>query len=256
MRIALVGDSHGFVPALESVLAAARATTPDLLLFAGDLLTVPFSPDPPGESIALLRAADVRSVYGNHDLMLRSWGTPEWDAAMAMRLTRGYRPGRWVELVPDGQARLSADDLAWLRALPGELTFDRGRPGDVYVCHAVPGNPFLSIDGSDRREQGTAELREAALRQPAPAAADLILCGHAHLPQAFCLPTKQLVVRTGAAAGWDEGGRGAERQGGYAVVTERRGDWAIEFGLAAWRPRDPTWSWRGSLEQAGCRLPD
>lgn len=255
MRISLIGDSHGFVPALEAVLAAARAASPDVIVFAGDLLTVPFSPDPPAETIALLRAGDVRSIFGNHDLMLRSWGTPEWDAAMAMRLMRGYAPGLWVSLVPDGQARLAPNDLAWLRALPAELTLDAGRPGDVYVCHAIPGNPFLSIDGSDAREKVAPEVREAALRQPKPAAADLILCGHSHVPQAFCRHTRQLVVRTGSANGWEAHSRGPGRAGGYAVVTQRGDDWDVEFGLAPWRPRDPSWSWRRSLEEVGFVFP-
>lgn len=255
MRIALIGDSHGFVPALEAVLRAARAASPDVIVFAGDLVTVPFSPDPPSESIELLRAHEVRSIYGNHDLMLRSWGTPEWDTMMAMRLMRGYQPGPWVSLVPDGQARLAPGDLAFLRALPGELTFDAGRAGDVYVCHAIPGNPFLSIDGSDRRERVSPEIGEAALRQPKPAAANLILCGHSHVPQAFCRVGGQLVVRTGAAIGWDEGGRGPERLGGYAVVTQRGPEWEIELGLVPWRPRDPSWTWRRSLEAVGFPLP-
>jgi hypothetical protein len=252
LRIALIGDSHGYVPALEAALAAARAAAPDVIVFGGDLVTVPFSPDPPGESIALLRAPDVQSIYGNHDLVLRSWGTPEWETMMALRLARGYQPGPWIELIPEGQARLSAEDLAWLRALPAELTFDASRPGDVYACHAIPGNPFLSIDGSDARESVPAEVREAALRQPRPAAADLILAAHSHVPQAFCRRAPdghpQLVVRTGAAAGWDEGARGDERRGGLAIVTRRGDAWELEFRLFGWRPRDPTWTWRRSLE--------
>ena len=55
MRIALIGDSHGFLPALEAVLSASRAAAPDLVVHCGDLVTVPFSPDPPAESVELLR---------------------------------------------------------------------------------------------------------------------------------------------------------------------------------------------------------
>jgi predicted phosphodiesterase len=256
VRIALIGDSHGFVPALEAALAAARSSAPDLLVFCGDLVTVPFSPDPPGETIELLRAEDVRAIYGNHDIALRAWGTPEWDQVMAMRMERGYQPGPWVSLMPEGQARVAPEDLAWLRALPGELAFDDGR---VYVCHAIPGNPFLSLDGSDRRESVDPAVREAALRLPKPAAAELILCGHSHLPQAFCrrspLEHGQTVVRTGAAIGWGQPPGSAVRQGGYAIVTRRGGDWEIDFRLTPWRPRDPAWTWRRSLEATGFVFP-
>jgi predicted phosphodiesterase len=256
VRIALIGDSHGFVPALEAALAVCRAASPDLLIFCGDLITLPFSPDPHGESIELLRAEDVHTIYGNHDVALRAWGTSEWDEVMGWRSQRGYKPGPWVSMVPKGQAQLTADELAWLRSLPGELTFDGGR---VYVCHAIPGNPFLSLDGSDRRENVDPAVREAALRQPKPAAAELVLCGHSHVPQAFCRRSPQghgqTVVRTGAAIGWSQPPGSATRQGGYTVLTRCGGDWEIEFGLVPWRPRDPAWTWRGSLEAAGYVFP-
>jgi hypothetical protein len=102
-------------------------------------------------------------------------------------------------------------------------------------------------------------VREAALRQPKPAAAELVLCGHSHVPQAFCRRSPQghgqTVVRTGAAIGWSQPPGSATRQGGYTVLTRCGGDWEIEFGLVPWRPRDPAWTWRGSLEAAGYVFP-
>ena len=57
MRIGLVSDFEGDVGALEAALAALRTYGPDVLVHAGDILNCPFSPDPPGETIALLQAA-------------------------------------------------------------------------------------------------------------------------------------------------------------------------------------------------------
>ena len=54
MRIGLISDTHGSIPALQAALAACRTAAPDMIVHAGDFLSSPFSPDPPGETIALL----------------------------------------------------------------------------------------------------------------------------------------------------------------------------------------------------------
>jgi predicted phosphodiesterase len=251
MRIGLIGDSHGYTPALEAALAACRAAAVDVTVHCGDVITCPFSPDPVAESIALLRAAGVPTVVGNHDMIVRAWDTPEWEAMVALRMVRGYPIGEWVQRVGDGQARLAADDLAWLRTLPMELLLSGHRQDDVYVCHALPGNPFISVDGGDAREHGvTPQMRDAAFALPGPGAADLVLTGHSHVPATFHRD-EQVVVRTGAAIGWDVPPGEEERPCGYAIATLRADGWEVEHRVATWRPRDPHWSWRTSLEQAG-----
>jgi predicted phosphodiesterase len=245
MRIALIGDSHGHLPALEAVVAAARAAAPDLIVHCGDLVTIPFSPDPPGQSFDLLRAEGIPTIYGNHDLMMRAWGTPEWERAIALRLVRGYAPGPWVRHVAAGQAALGEADLAWLRALPEDMVL----PERVYLTHSLPGNPFLSLDGGDEREQGVDALeREAAFARPGAAEAELILCGHAHSPKMFQRP-RQLVVRTGAAVGPNVPTGTSERRADYAVLTHAPAGWRVSFETTAWRPRDPTWHWRRPIEE-------
>ena len=62
MRIGLIGDTHGSVPALEAALAGCRAAGADIVVHCGDFLSTPFSPDAPGETIAVLRAEGVRVV--------------------------------------------------------------------------------------------------------------------------------------------------------------------------------------------------
>ena len=76
MRIGLIGDTHGWVPALEGAIAACPAEGVDVVVHCGDFISTPFSPDPPGETIALLRAEGVRCVYGNGEAYLMDWGTP------------------------------------------------------------------------------------------------------------------------------------------------------------------------------------
>ncbi len=64
MRIALLGDVHGNVPALEAVLAAIATTQHDTRLCLGD--TVGYNAQP-RECIARLRSEGFSFVMGNHD---------------------------------------------------------------------------------------------------------------------------------------------------------------------------------------------
>lgn len=253
MRIGLVGDTHGYVPALEAALAACRAAACDHIIHCGDFLSTPFSPDPPGETIALLRAAGVSVVVGNGEAYLRDWGTPRWEQTLALRRQRPDSPDHFLPYVAAGQAELSQDDLAWLRAAPDELVVSGGRLGDVYVCHGMPGNVFATIwdTGPEYTPDFTQELITEALSRPGVAGADLILCGHTHLPlvQRTALPNGRtaLVVRGAGyrrpadptAAWWTD----------YVLLThvgsasEGYAAWEINRRLVSFHPRDPSWTW-------------
>src|SRR5437879_4579254 len=130
-RIALISDCEGNVAALEAALRAMNQHAPDMLVVAGDILACPFSPDPPGETIALLRSENVHVVPGNNDRYFIDWGTPRWPHTLWMRLRRSDPAGSWLDEVGAGQALIPPADLAWLRGLPEELLVTAG----VWVCH-------------------------------------------------------------------------------------------------------------------------
>jgi hypothetical protein len=261
MRIGLLGDTHGHTPALEVAIRGCREAGVDLIVHCGDFINTPFSPDPPDEIIAMVRAEGVRAIYGNGEIYLRDWDTPRWDATLAQRLRRPdpveplFHP-----FVAAGQAALSAESLAWLRELSGELTLDCARPGDVYVCHSMPGDPFSGIWDSSVRVgifhgpnpayavQFTDDEIDAALSRVGEA--DLILCGHVPSPlvQRTPLPSGRhaLVVR---GVGWTQG----EPDGtGWTVdycVLDRVGPprlgylaWEVHRYIREFRPRDPAWT--------------
>ena len=262
MRIGLIGDTHGYMPALEAVLAGCRDAACDLIVHCGDFLSTPFSPDPPGETIALLRAENVSVVVGNGEVYLRDWGTPRWEETLALRRQRPDPPDHFLPYVAAGQAEVDAVDLAWLRAAPEDLVLSGGRPDDVYVCHGMPGNVFASIwdahvyasmwdPGAAYTPDFTPETITAALSRPDVAGADLILCGHVHRPlvQRTALPKgrEALVVRgTGyhqpadpSAAWWTD----------YILLThvgpvsEGYLAWEINRRVVPFYPRDPSWTW-------------
>ena len=117
MRIVIFSDVHGNVVALEAVLAAIRRdAAPDALLVAGDLALI--GPRP-AEAMALLRALDARFVMGNtdHYLVDEPPGGAEVD---------------WT------RARLSAEDMAFLRDLPFEQRLEVAPGHELLVVHANP----------------------------------------------------------------------------------------------------------------------
>jgi hypothetical protein len=211
VRLGLISDTHGYLPALEAAIAGCRKAGVDLIVHCGDFLTGP-DPDPFGETISILRTEQVITIYGNSEIYLMHWGTPQWDATVAQRRRRPDSPDHFLPLVPGEQAQLSPDELAWPRALPPELVLDCARAGDVYVCHAMPGDPFNTPwDVHTIREDGTmlpdpqyapswqpGELHRAFSR-PEVQNADLILCGHVPYPLVLRWPLPNgrhaLVVR-------------------------------------------------------------
>jgi predicted phosphodiesterase len=223
MRIGLISDTEGNVAALEAAVAAMKRHAPDVLVFAGDVLECPFSPDPPAETIALLRAEDVRTVPGNHDRYLMDWGTPRWPHTLWMRLRRSDPAGPWIDEVGAGQALITPADLAWLRGLPEEFLLTEG----VWVCHGMPGNPWNSIwpPGHPTYDANVSDAdRDASLRMLANVGADLVLCGHVPDPWTYKdrLPDGRAlrIVRAGP--------RNSERVG-YAMLTGSDGKWDVTW---------------------------
>lgn len=142
MRVAVLSDVHGNLPALEAVLADLG--TADAILACGDL--VGFYPDA-AEVVERLRALGVEAVRGNHELMIlgRLPVPPERAGYYAIEATR---------------RALSREQLAWLRALPAvlERTWDGVR---LEVRHASPWDDltYLYPDAPSLRRIRLAEGR-------------------------------------------------------------------------------------------------
>jgi len=122
-RVAIISDVHGNVTALRAVLADIEARGITRIVNLGDVV----GKGPRGsEAVRQVRAACEVTVRGN------------WDAAIAREAVHGAPVGQWT------REELSADDLAWLAALPGtfELLVSGRR---VRLFHASQASEFVRV---------------------------------------------------------------------------------------------------------------
>src|SRR5262245_9673622 len=194
MRIVIFSDVHGNVVALEAVLAAIRReAAPDELFVAGDLALI--GPRP-AEAMELLRALDARFVMGNTDeyLVDEPPGGAEVD---------------WT------RARLSADDMAFLRELPFEQRLEVAPGHELLVVHANPRDLEAPI------KPGSHDALIRPLLEGVTA--EVIAFGHYHVP--FVRQLDQWTLVDVASVGFPRDG---DQRAVYVTLTWERGAWAIE----------------------------
>jgi predicted phosphodiesterase len=97
MRIAVIADIHGNLPALEAVLADIKGRDVDHTINLGDCVSGPLWPR---EVCDLLRARDDLTIRGNHD-----------------RWVSGPDPARMGASDRYAFSRLNQDHRSWLGAL-------------------------------------------------------------------------------------------------------------------------------------------
>jgi predicted phosphodiesterase len=114
MRIAVVSDIHGNLPALEAVIGDFRQRGVDAVVNLGDCVSGPLFPL---ETARRLMELDWPTLAGNHERQILDPGPS------------GPGPS-------DGYARdrLTAAELAWLAGLPPTLAFSE----DIFLCHGSP----------------------------------------------------------------------------------------------------------------------
>jgi predicted phosphodiesterase len=157
MRVAVFGDAHAHAEALDAVVAAAEASGADQLWSLGDM--VGRGPDP-AHAVRVTRARCAVALAGNHD----------HGATGAAELSRYGAPGSpGVRSLALARARLSEDDVAWLRTRK-----PAARRGEVRCWHGSPRNAVHEYVG---RSNAGACL--AVQRAP------LGLVGHTHVPAAW-----------------------------------------------------------------------
>lgn len=128
MRLALLADIHGNLPALEAVAAELERLQPDMVVVDGDLINaVPFSP----EVIDFVRSTSWVVLRGNHEFYYLDYGSERaWPGC--------DDPDRWGQL-HWLMERISPSQGAYLAALPDDLTLYLPGTQPLRIAHGVPG---------------------------------------------------------------------------------------------------------------------
>ncbi len=173
MRLGVIADIHGNLPALEAVLAKLDALAPDLIVNLGDCASGPLWP---AETTALLRSRTMSHVRGNHD---RAMGAASPDE---LGTSDSYA---WQAL--DSEAR------AWLAGLPAEITVE-----GALCFHASPGNDSTYLIEEVQNGYLVPSPIPTIEQRLAGRAARLMLCGHSHQPRAARLNSGTIVLNPGS----------------------------------------------------------
>jgi putative phosphoesterase len=183
-RIALFGDIHGNALALAAVRKAVRASKPDAVLIAGDLVLNGPEPAEAVDAVRELEADGALVVQGNTDVAVADF---DYTAAFPW-LTEGV-PESFRSAAEWAHEALGPDRLDWLRRLPSER---RLRLEDVLVlvCHASPGS---QTSGFDQMLDPNVTLERVSGTD-----ARVIACGHTHVPEVRDLGWK-IIVNSGSA---------------------------------------------------------
>lgn len=138
MRIAIVSDIHGNLPALEAVLADLDEVRPNLVVQGGDLA---LGGPHPVEVVDRIRELGWSGVLGNTDAVLA--GGP------AIPEQAG---GFVAQAAARSQDMLGPERVAWLTGQPMEW-----RGEGIALVHAIPGDCWANVqhDASDERLRET-----------------------------------------------------------------------------------------------------
>ncbi|MBM4041807.1 MAG: metallophosphoesterase family protein [Planctomycetes bacterium] len=163
MAVALLGDVHANLPALEAVLADAAPRGPEGIWNVGDFVGYGAFPD---EVVKRLRDAGAVSIVGNYDLKVLEFRKRRKE--LRKKRSEKWLAFRWA------YENLSKKSRKYLRSLPGEVRLE-AKGWRILVTHGSPESNEEHLWPDTPVER----LRELA----GMAKADAVLCGHSH--QAF-----------------------------------------------------------------------
>jgi len=112
MRIAILADIHGNLPAFEAVLVHVRQQAPDLIVIAGDIVIG--APDS-AACWQLAQSLACPMVRGNHERYLGHFGTEQGDPAWQ---TEQFAPVQWAVAQFTAQERAAIANLPVALQLP------------------------------------------------------------------------------------------------------------------------------------------
>lgn len=174
MRIAVLADIHGNLPALEAVVHDLNRRGVDAVLQLGDTASGPLLPR---ETVQFLMDQQWVHIAGNGERELLTQPPEQRGASNAF-----------------AHSQLAEAELQWMASLPSTRTFDDG----VLLCHGTPVSDSTAL--LETIEPGGARLATLSEigSRISGAVETLIFCGHTHLPRSVRFSRRQLIVNPGS----------------------------------------------------------
>jgi putative phosphoesterase len=163
MKVALIGDVHANLPALEAVLEHAHQRGVEAIWNVGDFVGYGAFPD---QVIQRLRQEEALSIIGNYDLKVLKVKKKK-DKWKNNKLPEKWFAFNWA------YDNLSKSSRKYLSSLPEEIRLEEAGKR-ILLTHGSPASSseYVDSDTSEDRLRGLAEMADA----------DIVICGHSHRP--------------------------------------------------------------------------
>jgi putative phosphoesterase len=207
-KVAIFGDIHANMPALEAVFADLDKRGLSNLYCLGDLVGYGTFPN---EVISAVRSRNIPTIMGNYDLGV---GNDSDDCGCAytnpVSEALGKRSIAW------SNAFTTDENKAYLRGLADAIPLSMGEL-KVMLVHGSPRkvNEYLF---EDRPEKSLVRLLDMV-------EADVLVCGHTHKPYHRVLSDGRHVVNAGSVGKPKDG----DPRAGYITLTVNGQGLAVEF---------------------------
>jgi putative phosphoesterase len=176
MRIGLISDIHGNLPALEAVLAKLDEEAVDRLVCLGDIAVGPW----PSDTVKRIAGLDCACILGNWDAWMLDGVPPVSDSDAGRML---------LEMASFWAEQLDEDDLAFMRLAEPEFRVEVDGCRHLMFFHGSPrsyNEPILAATPTERLTHMLEGLD-----------APIVCVGHTHVQLVRRLPST-LIVNPGS----------------------------------------------------------
>ena len=204
MRIAVLSDVHGNIPALEATFQEIEKDEVDGIIVAGDMVAGPN----PVEVLTRLRELGAWMIRGNNEnyiLCFASGDAPAW----------WYKAHQW-SFMHWNYRQMDEDALKFMKDLPEQRTVHIPGTSPIRIVHGSPRN----ISELVYPDKDMAPLQIALEMVPEP----VLIFGHTHEPWKV-RENGRLAINPGSVCGTFKGKTG----GSYAILSWGNGHWEAEL---------------------------
>ncbi len=204
MRLAILADIHGNIPALEAALKEIEKDAVDGIVVAGDMIAGPNSV----EVINRLRELNACMIRGNQEgyiLHFASGEAPDW----------WYTARQW-SFTHWNYRRMDNDTLDFIKKLPEQCAFNFDGTAPIRVVHGSPRNNSELI--FPEKDMTPLETAFEMVSEP------VLIFGHTHVPWQV-RQDGRLALNPGSVSGTFMGRTG----GSYAILSWEHNRWEAEL---------------------------